>query len=68
MEKEYQKSVEIAKDYLGISLKTKLDAAGETYGAYSEPDFAMLEDYMNRGGEDEEYIQYLLGNRLDPRD
>ena len=70
MEKEpiYEKSKEIAKKYLGIDIKTKLDDQGVKYGTISEPDFDMLADYLNRDGKDSEYVEYLLGNRLDRRD
>lgn len=67
MEKEYNQSKEIAKKYLGIDIKTKLDDQGVEYGTLSEPDFEMLADYLNRDGKDGEYVEYLLGNRLDPR-
>ncbi len=39
----------------------------ESESRYSDPDIEMLTDYLAQGGDDEEYMQYLLGNRLDPR-
>lgn len=59
----YEKSKEIAKTYLHIESKLGKIALGNL----GTPDLDMLDDYLAKGGNNLEYIEYLKGNRLDER-